>query len=1026
MKKVLLSIIAAVCCFTASAVGTKPTAGDGSKASPYQIATLENLLWFADYVNNTNDNASACAILTSDITMNTNVLNSSGNLNSDNTFTAWTRIGGHGVDYSGEFNGNGHTISGLYFQNTGTNNVGLFGKVTGNAYIHDLGVKDSYFYGHDHVGGICGDFASGRIENCWNGAYVMAHEYDAGGISGSCYLNASIANCYNIGIVSTYESKVGAQGVTQNEKFGGICGSVYNSSATYSIDNCYTLKSRSIPQDGDPYKGLPHVSGDCDKIYGFLVDNCPASKIHDSYVKNAEAFVGGEVCYRLNRGVTDGSQKWYQTLGSDLSPVLNNNRGTVYYGYDGDVLKYSNTTLTIPTTKHEQCAATCNARGYSQDCWEDNNSGKIYAEAACLHELNPAAVISYIPSADDPTYLINQEDVTSWTQEVNKMYDGVNFAYVAEKVFEDYGGSDDNYGEDEWVSFLVKEANAKNARLKWSLTGEKSKKNNGRYGTYTLTYKVGKNEQEITVPGTQFETSSEVYVLNLGNLSQNSVIEFHIKDYINSCSTPNEVIWAVTLEYVSEHSPQHVDAMAATCTEKGNYENWHCKKCDKHFANAECTTVMNDWEIPALGHNATHHEPKAATCTEDGNIEYWHCSNCNLNYREQACTNQITDDVVLPKLNHKYKQHQDYTEATCLTDGNIEYWHCPDCSTYFTNEACTASTTDYIIAALGHDFTYTPYRTSTCTSEGDVEHWHCNRCGKDFNVSEQMASEDHVISGSLKIPCKESDAIVVGMDNGNIYDDCHTFTPPEAGEGEMTVATVTFGKEMLMMEIKNGEKISYSFNATNPLETFFAHTFTLTANQDPDHIENYYSTFYTSECAYKLPDDGSVKAYIGTVGKYGEADVLNLTPTDTIHAGEAVILRVRPANTAGKQAEITLMPSCNWRAASKYNKLTGTDVAIAALRANDYALTLGQYGVGFYNWNGRALGAHKAYLTLSDGQPAPLRSFGFRFDDGTTTGIPAAISDLPQDDAIYNLQGQKVDGSYKGLIIKNGQKVYNH
>ena len=116
MKKVLLSIIAAVCCFTASAVGTKPTAGDGSKASPYQIATLENLLWFADYVNNTNDNASACAILTSDIIMNTNVLNSSGNLNSDNTFTAWTRIGGHGVDYSGEFNGNGHTISGLYFQ----------------------------------------------------------------------------------------------------------------------------------------------------------------------------------------------------------------------------------------------------------------------------------------------------------------------------------------------------------------------------------------------------------------------------------------------------------------------------------------------------------------------------------------------------------------------------------------------------------------------------------------------------------------------------------------------------------------------------------------------------------------------------------------------------------------------------------------------------------------------------------------------------------------------------------------------
>ena len=228
MKKIFLSIIAVVCCFTANAVGTQPSAGNGSQADPYQIATLDNLLWFANHVN--SENASACAILTADITMNEGVLDSYGRLNSDNTFTAWTRIGGHGVDYSGEFNGNGHTISGLYFKDPSKNNVGLFGKANDGAYIHDLGIKDSYFYGHDHVGGICGDFASGRIENCWNGAYVMAHDYDAGGISGSCYFNASIANCYNIGDVSTYEEK---DGKVQDQRFGGICGSVYSSSATY-------------------------------------------------------------------------------------------------------------------------------------------------------------------------------------------------------------------------------------------------------------------------------------------------------------------------------------------------------------------------------------------------------------------------------------------------------------------------------------------------------------------------------------------------------------------------------------------------------------------------------------------------------------------------------------------------------------------------------------------------------------------------------------------------------------------------
>ncbi|MCQ2083834.1 MAG: hypothetical protein MJY58_05010 [Bacteroidaceae bacterium] len=260
------------------------------------------------------------------------------------------------------------------------------------------------------------------------------------------------------------------------------------------------------------------------------------------------------------------------------------------------------------------------------------------------------------------------------------------------------------------------------------------------------------------------------------------------------------------------------------------------------------------------------------------------------------------------------------------------------------------------------------------------------------------------------------DAVIVTQPANNQEEYCYLL------EGEGVVFDID--GDIVGVLVDTEEKSGFTLAETADIDIYLAHTFTLTANQDPDSTDNYYATFFTRECAYILPDD--VNAYIGTLGKYKDADVLNLTPTDTIHAGEAVILRVQPANTAGKQTEITLMPSCNRRAASPDNKLTGTDVAIAALGATDYALTLGQNGVGFYNWNGRALGAHKAYLTLSGSQPAPLRSFGFRFDDGTTTGIPAAISDQPQDDAIYNLQGQRVDGSYKGLIIKNGQKVYNY
>ena len=337
MKKTFLILAAMLCCIMLNA---QQPAGDGSQANPYQITTADNLVWFAEHVN--SGNTTACAILTEDITMNNNVLDTDGRPN-DGPFTAWTPIGKPGTDFEGEFNGDGHTISGLYFYNTDENDVGVFGKAINNAYIHDLGVRDSYFYGGSWVGGICGDFASGRIENCWSGATVRAHGNDAGGICGSCWKYASVANCYNIGDVSLYQIK----GQAIKIKFGGICGTVtYNENAT-SIDNCYTLKYRKIPHSGeDPYAGLPNVNLDCDKIYGVLDGD---AEVHDSYVKDAAAFVGGEVCCRLNRGVTDGNQKWYQTLGSDLSPVMDNSHNTVYYGYDGDVLTYSNTQPDAPT-----------------------------------------------------------------------------------------------------------------------------------------------------------------------------------------------------------------------------------------------------------------------------------------------------------------------------------------------------------------------------------------------------------------------------------------------------------------------------------------------------------------------------------------------------------------------------------------------------------------------------------------------------------------------------------------------------
>lgn len=201
------------------------------------------------------------------------------------------------------------------------------------------------------------------------------------------------------------------------------------------------------------------------------------------------------------------------------------------------------------------------------------------------------------------------------------------------------------------------------------------------------------------------------------------------------------------------------------------------------------------------------------------------------------------------------------------------------------------------------------------------------------------------------------------------------------------------------------------------METFFAHTFKLEANQDPDHPTNYYSTFFTSERAYKLPAE-TAKAYIGEVKTGEKNDVLKLTDVGTIiHQSEAVILKATGS-------DIILMPSCNTQEASIENILKGIDEK-TTLEEGDYAMTLGQYGVGFYKWTNKQLGANKAYMTLEDEDDEKTNAFTFLFNDGTTTGINSVNENEDENENIYNLNGVRVGKDYKGIVGKGGKKYFN-
>ena len=201
-------------------------AGDGTEDNPYQIGTKEELYWFAALVNN-GDNG-ACAVLTADITVNTGVLGENGELaKNGDELISWTPISEKYYSYSGIFDGQNHTISGLYFNNPKEEQeAGLFRRLKASGKIINVGIVDSYFNGDDSVGGVCG-WNNGTIKNCYYSGTVNG-SYRVGGICGEN--DKSIENCYHIGTVS------GTRFV------GSICGD--NNKA--DVKNCYYDNSTGV------------------------------------------------------------------------------------------------------------------------------------------------------------------------------------------------------------------------------------------------------------------------------------------------------------------------------------------------------------------------------------------------------------------------------------------------------------------------------------------------------------------------------------------------------------------------------------------------------------------------------------------------------------------------------------------------------------------------------------------------------------------------------------------------------------
>ncbi len=195
----------------------KPTGGIGAPSDPYQISTPEELAWVALQIN-----SGAVS------TVNAKLINNIVLIGHE-----WTPIGSYDATngaeriYSGTFDGNGYTISGMVVNsNEGSKYLGLFGQIEG-ATIQNVNVVGSithrYFNtgDYEYVGGIAAyaDATYSQVNSILNCSYsgsIVSNEYAyVGGIVGKMKHSGEIINCAS---GADIQSKNGADSV------GGILG----------------------------------------------------------------------------------------------------------------------------------------------------------------------------------------------------------------------------------------------------------------------------------------------------------------------------------------------------------------------------------------------------------------------------------------------------------------------------------------------------------------------------------------------------------------------------------------------------------------------------------------------------------------------------------------------------------------------------------------------------------------------------------------------------------------------------------
>ena len=308
MRKFYITLLA--CAVGISAWALEPEEGI------YKLATPQDLVDFAALVN--QGETAANAQLTADIDMS--------------EVTDFTGIGvARDILFTGTFDGQGHKISGLNINLPEKEEVGLF-HIAGGAVLKNFRLDETCtITGSKNVGlvGWCNAASGATFEKVGTAAKMVGGENTSAfiGRGWSSTAPMSFSNCWTVGEIENTSATTG--------NWIGWC-----SNWKAEFTNCWTTSTFAIaPADGN------YLTRKGDNV---KFNNCYTLHGSQATRMTEEDVTSGALCYMLNGDQSEIT--WYQTLGVDPYPVLDESHGRVYKsgkircdGMDTGETVYSNT-----------------------------------------------------------------------------------------------------------------------------------------------------------------------------------------------------------------------------------------------------------------------------------------------------------------------------------------------------------------------------------------------------------------------------------------------------------------------------------------------------------------------------------------------------------------------------------------------------------------------------------------------------------------------------------------------------------